>query len=237
MPTPSASLRGSELLADGTAKEKGFGDVMVVEVGGATTNVYSIFTEPKSQANVLHKGMEEGRVKRTVEGDLGVRVSAPSLVHAVGTENIMKLMGTISGFDALGAAERLARDTSQLPETEEDRAFDMALTKMAVRHAVARHVGRIDEVHTPAGTHFFQTGKNFETLGALVGSGGPVVHSPNPARVLNEGIAGNEDPTILKPKKPRTLIDGEYVLWSMGLLSEHYPDVALRMLKRSLRPV
>ena len=42
MPTPSAVLAGARVLADGTYGEAGLGPLMVVDVGGATTDVYSV---------------------------------------------------------------------------------------------------------------------------------------------------------------------------------------------------
>ena len=42
LPTPMAVLEGLQLGADGTAEEKGWGDMLVVDVGGATTDVHSI---------------------------------------------------------------------------------------------------------------------------------------------------------------------------------------------------
>ena len=40
--TPDAVLAGVELLADGADDVAGVGDVVVVDVGGATTDVYSV---------------------------------------------------------------------------------------------------------------------------------------------------------------------------------------------------
>ena len=42
--TPDAVLAGVELLADGAGDVEGVGDVLVVDVGGATTDVYSVVT-------------------------------------------------------------------------------------------------------------------------------------------------------------------------------------------------
>lgn len=48
---------------------------MLIDMGGATTDVYSASANTLSPDTVLH-GVPEPFVKRTVEGDLGMRVSA-----------------------------------------------------------------------------------------------------------------------------------------------------------------
>ncbi len=235
MPTPSASLQATKLLGEGTRDEPGIGSVMVVEIGGATTNVHSVFEEPRRGANVIRKGISEEKVKRTVEGDLGVRVSAPSLVDTAGVE-VVRDMGKIQ-LDPEVAAESLARHTSQLARTDEERSLDNALVRLAVRIAVERHVGMLELVNTPTGRFYFQTGKDFSALDSLVGSGGPIVYSSNPSTILQEAFYSESRPDVLKPKGPKKLIDHDYVLWSMGLLSTRFPDAALRILKKSLKPV
>ena len=44
MPTPQAVLRGCELLANGPPDGDGLGELVCIDVGGATTDVYSIGT-------------------------------------------------------------------------------------------------------------------------------------------------------------------------------------------------
>ena len=83
MPTPLAVLKMTELLAQGTASEPGLGEVAVIDIGGATTDVHSVgFTKPNdSEAYVMD--LAEPYLKRTVEGDLGLRVNAESIIQAV----------------------------------------------------------------------------------------------------------------------------------------------------------
>ena len=44
-----------------------------VDIGGATTDVHSIASGEPCRAGVIPQGLPEPRVKRTVEGDLGMR--------------------------------------------------------------------------------------------------------------------------------------------------------------------
>lgn len=55
MPTPSAVLKAAALLADGFAAETGLGELMVVDPGGATTDIYSI-AAGKAKKNVFIRG-------------------------------------------------------------------------------------------------------------------------------------------------------------------------------------
>jgi uncharacterized protein (TIGR01319 family) len=84
MPTPGAVMRFTELLADV------LGDILTIEVGGATTNVHSV-TEG-SPAYVKLMVAPEPRSKRTVEGDLGVYINAAHIVAAAGEARRMCAM-------------------------------------------------------------------------------------------------------------------------------------------------
>jgi len=42
MPTPAAVLGALELLSQGCEDEQGIGELMAVDVGGATTDIYSV---------------------------------------------------------------------------------------------------------------------------------------------------------------------------------------------------
>ena len=81
MPTPAAVLEGARLVADGLPGTPGLGTLLVVDPGGATTDVHSVATgEPAP--GVIAQGLPEPRVKRTVEGDLGMRHSAGAIAEA-----------------------------------------------------------------------------------------------------------------------------------------------------------
>ncbi len=75
-PTPDVVLTGAEVLA-GLA-----GDVAVVDVGGATTDVHSVVEVDPEDAVLSRQVVAPTQLTRTVEGDLGMRWSAPSTVDA-----------------------------------------------------------------------------------------------------------------------------------------------------------
>jgi hypothetical protein len=78
--TPDAVLTGVEVLADHLG-----GDLLVVDVGGATTDVYSVLT-PDGRTDDVAGTMWRSR---TVEGDLGMRWSAPDVIRAAVAERLL----------------------------------------------------------------------------------------------------------------------------------------------------
>ena len=78
--TPDVVLTGVELLARGWGDLPGAGDVVVVDVGGATTDVHSVVELDPEEANLSREVVATTPVTRTVEGDLGMRWSATSTV-------------------------------------------------------------------------------------------------------------------------------------------------------------
>ena len=242
MPTPAATLRAAKLLAEGTEEEEGLGEILVVEIGGATTNVYSIAEGKPTQQRTIWKGLREPYAKRTVEGDLGVRVSAEALLSAAGKRKVLENLlseldnPTIS-IDLDKVVKNLSTNIGVIPSSPEEYAIDAALAKTAVEIAIERHVGSIREVFSPAGKFFIQVGKDLTEVGYVIGSGGPIVYSRNPRRILEKALFDESNPFLLKPKNAKLMVDKKYVLWAMGLLSTVAPDVALKVMKDSIQPV
>ena len=88
MPTPAAVLEGARLLADGCEGVSGLGPLLVIDPGGATTDVHSITSGEPSLPGVIVQGLPEPRVKRSVEGDLGMRHNAANIVEVAGLEAV-----------------------------------------------------------------------------------------------------------------------------------------------------
>lgn len=65
-----------------------------MDVGGATTDVYSVSEGAPTQVNTVCKGLPEPFVKRTVEGDIGMRYS----VRAFWTLQALASSAGISGL-------------------------------------------------------------------------------------------------------------------------------------------
>lgn len=239
MPTPAAVLAAAELLARGAGGEPGLGEVAVVDVGGATTDVHSAAAGAPAAADVTVKGLPEPWAKRTVEGDLGVRVSAASLVEAVGADVVGRAAG-LAPDEVRRMAAELARTPARLPQSERERALDRALAWAAARTAMRRHVGRLEVRATPLGTRRFQVGKDLSALPALIGTGGVIVHGGFARDVLQSCLADGapeEERHLLLPRAPALLVDAHYLLAAGGLLAQRLPEVAFALLKQHLQPV
>ena len=212
--TPDAVLSGVEVLADGAEDVPGAGDVLVVDVGGATTDVYSVVT-PQGEDAVLRREVVEVMWRsRTVEGDLGMRWSAVGVVDAAVAE---RLVTATEEQSLRTAAERRVHDTDFVPVDDGERAVDARLAELAVTVALRRH-GR--------------GGKDLREVALVVGSGGVLRHADAPTRssVLRPAtgdLAGGWP----VPEAARTVVDGNYVLAAAGLLSADHPTTAARLVR------
>jgi uncharacterized protein (TIGR01319 family) len=226
MPTPAAVMAGARLLSEGTPSRPGLGPLAVVDIGGATTDVHSIASGDPAGDGVVQYGLPEAFVKRTVEGDLGMRHNAATIAQAAGA--IAEDAGVSA--DALAAwLARIARDTGALPETPAEQALEQALARAAVRIAMKRHAGATRIVRTAAGPVVVQEGKDLTGIGVLVGTGGALAHARDPAAVLSAALADPGEPMSLRPVSPALYIDATYLLYAVGLLAEVEPDSALAL--------
>ena len=144
MPTPSAVLQAMNLLAQGCEGETGIGELVAVDVGGATTDVYSVADGMPEAFNTVYKGLPEPYSKRTVEGDIGMRYSIHGIVEAAGAGRIAQLSGLSEGrVEEL--VNYLRANTETVPNGDaEMEKLDKALASMAVEEAVRRHAGTIE---------------------------------------------------------------------------------------------
>jgi len=168
MPTPAAVLKAARVLGEGTDEEEGIGDLIIVDIGGATTDVHSIGYGEPTKGGVNMKGLEEPFAKRTVEGDLGMRYSAVSLWEAAGSRKLRSYLN----------------DKDRKVQIEERCKY-----------------------------------RN---------------RNKHPGEILKAGTFNKENATSLRPRNPKTLVDKTYILSSMGLLAQDYPDKAIRIMKKYL---
>jgi uncharacterized protein (TIGR01319 family) len=236
MPTPAAVLEGARLLADGVTGRDGLGSLVVVDPGGATTDVHSIGAGEPSTPGVIRYGLPEPHAKRTVEGDLGMRHNAMAIVAAVGLD-VLAARANISGADAAAALVRIEADVEAVPSTEAETRLDDALVRAAVDIAVGRHAGTIETVYTAQGPVQMQRGKDLSDVRWLIGTGGAIVHARDPDSVLRIACADPARPSQLRPRAPRLAIDGDYLLYAAGLLAQVDPRAAFDCARNHLRIV
>lgn len=232
MPTPAAVLAAGTLLSHGTDQEEGLGELMMVDVGGATTDVYS-FSQNKGYENAKLIGAVEPYEKRTVEGDMGMRESSVTIAQEV-TEDALAAEADVTLDRLRQGIQRRLDNHSVLPDSEEERKIDQALARSAVRVSVRRHAGKLERVNLSGRAN--QVGKNLEDIQTIIGIGGVIVNNPNPKDVLLKAQLQQGEPNdVLVPRKLIPQVDQDYVFFAAGLLSQQYPEVGLAIMKASLQ--
>jgi uncharacterized protein (TIGR01319 family) len=234
MPTPSAVMAAIKLLAEGTETQKGIGDLVAVDVGGATTDVYSVAEGLPDDPRTALRGLPEPYIKRTVEGDIGMRYSIRGIVDAAGLKRIAAI-ADMSEERLSEIVDFFATHTDRLPYDGETQRADESLASMAVRVAMTRHAGRLSEIFGLGGLQLIQTGKNLKNVDKFIVTGGSLIHTAHTGRIASYGFYDAEDPGSLKPEHCTVLVDRSYIIAAMGLLSQHYPDAALTILKEELK--
>jgi uncharacterized protein (TIGR01319 family) len=240
IPTPKASLQATALLADGTEGEPGVGSLLVVEVGGATTNIHSVMDQTLVTAQTVLRGLPELRVKRTVEGDLGIRYNAPTIYGFVGKDAFLwKLRGLCpavdeQGFDPDAHVDFLCHNVGHAPVSELELDADIVLAESAASIAVERHAGTVRQEVSVVGEILVQRGKNLLDAQNVIGTGGIFRYGLHPERVLRSALFNAETPWSLKPRAPKTFIDHDYMLYGIGLLAQDHPAPAMRIAKKYL---
>ena len=234
MPTPSAVLQAMNLLAQGCEGERGIGDLVAVDVGGATTDIYSLADGMPEGMNTVFKGLPEPFAKRTVEGDIGMRYSIHGIVEAAGLNRIAKLSG-LTEARVTELVDMLRSNTETVPQGDDElERLDYALASMAIEEAVRRHAGTIEETYTMMGLTYVQEGKNLTKVKQIVVTGGSLIHTRRTEEIAKHALYSPAQPASLRPKQADVWVDRSYILAAMGLLSGHYPQVALRIMKKEL---
>jgi uncharacterized protein (TIGR01319 family) len=234
MPTPMAVLEGARLLASGERGD-GWGDLLVVDVGGATTDVHSIGSGAPSTPGLVPRGLPEPFAKRTVEGDLGIRVNAPTIVETAGIDRVLaELEGRPGAADVQARVQRLATEVDRVPHDAVDHELDAALASLAVDTALERHAGRVSTSHTPMGPVQLLHGKDLSATATVIGTGGVFAHGRDPQRILRAACYGAQSPASLRPRDPTLLVDRRYLMFAAGLLAPFAPRAALGVMRRHL---
>jgi len=228
MPTPSAVMEGARLIADGYDDKTGLGELLIIDPGGATTDVHSIATGNPSDQGVIQRGLPETRVKRTVEGDLGMRHNAVTILETVGIEELVSL-SNIHSEKIIEMIAYLSNNPDSVPQSPEEIALDNALASTALKIAMKRHCGSVEVVYTATGPVTAQDGKDLTQIKTLIGTGGVISHSQDPISLLKCTLSSLDEPNSLRPTSPQILIDRDYILFACGLLSQVDPKAAFNL--------
>ncbi|MBI6874261.1 GlmL-related ornithine degradation protein [Clostridium aciditolerans] len=214
MPTPGAVMESSKILYDK------IGDLVVLDVGGATTDVHSVTEGSKVILDMLVN--PEPKAKRTVEGDLGIFVNSKNVIELLDIRDLGELN-----------KEYIADHIKAIPIEEEDIKASCLLTKKAVDVAVNRHIGTIKRKYSGE-SGFIAYGKDLSQVKYIIGTGGALTRLPNGARTLLEIRYLKDDITMLPRRGAKALIDKDYIMACAGVLSKEDKEAAEALLRQSL---
>ncbi|HHW18790.1 MAG TPA: methylaspartate mutase [Firmicutes bacterium] len=218
MPTPGAV----GICMQTASREYGL-SVIGVDIGGATTDVFSVFGE---------------YFNRTVSANLGMSYSICNVLLEAGVPNIMRWIPfTIDEADLRNRIRNKMIRPTTIPQTLDELIIEQAISREALRLAFIHHkslaVG-LRGVHRQRtiGDTFEQTGSgetyiNMMELGMLIGSGGVLSHAPRRAQAAM---------MLLDAFQPEGLtmlaVDSIFMMPQLGILSTIHEKAAMQVFDR-----
>ena len=223
IPTPGAVMECTKLLYDC------IGDVMTIDVGGATTDVHAVTEDSDAVARILTA--PEPKAKRTVEGDLGVYVNRMKVIESIGEEKLREECENQLHIDL----DKTLETYVAIPKNEDEFKLVERLTKEAVLRAVERHAGQIRYVYGPTGRQTLAEGKDLTQVKYIVGTGGALTRLPHRVDIMKLIPKDNETGMKLYPSDAvKILVDNDYIMASLGVLSKTHRAGAIKLLGKSL---
>ena len=221
IPTPGAVMEATKVLYDC------LGDLMVLDVGGATTDLHSVATESDKVARLMIS--PEPKAKRTVEGDLGVYVNRMKVIESIGEEKL-RAQCEKEGIDL----DKTLESYVAIPKTEDEIKLVEMLTKEAVLRATERHAGALRHIYGPSGRSTVAEGKDLTQVKYIIGTGGALTRLPHRVELMKEIALHNETGMKLYPTEhAKILVDNDYIMASLGVLSTRYREAAIKLMEKS----
>ena len=221
IPTPGAVMKASKILKDE------IGDLVTIDVGGATTDIHSV-TEGTEKVNKILVEPEPV-AKRTVEGDLGVFINKRNIVDIIKIEKLEKELN-MTPEDI----EKFTNSNIAIPETEEHKRFIERLTKEAVIVSINRHAGGY-RTYFGGKSDTLAFGKDLTAVKWIVGTGGALTRLTAREEILNSISQFNRADKLLPTAEAKILIDNDYIMASLGVLSSLNKEAAIKLLLKSLK--
>jgi len=222
IPTPGAVMEASKIL-----KEE-IGDLVTIDVGGATTDIHSV-TDGSEEINSILLSPEP-TAKRTVEGDLGVFVNMKNIVEMIGLRRLEEDLNKESSV-----VNSLIENHVPIPKTDDQITFVERLTKEAVITSIHRHAGGFRDLFGGGGKKTLAEGKDLTSVKYIVGTGGALTRLPKRIEILKDIPISNKGDKLLPTKECIVLIDNDYIMASLGVLSKENKDAAIKLIKKSLQ--
>jgi uncharacterized protein (TIGR01319 family) len=219
MPTPGAVMEAAKLLYEV------LGDLLVIDVGGATTDVHSVAEGSEEISRILIS--PEPLAKRTVEGDLGVYVNRWNLAELIGMDELRKEFGK-------GAGD-LVSQLGPIPTEPLELRMAARLAEKAVEVSVRRHAGVTRHRYGEAGgRREVAEGKDLTSVRHIIGTGGALSRLPGGNDILERIHRFGKGTELLPKKEAEVHLDTKYIMASVGVMAGSFRDGALELLKWSL---
>ncbi|SMG15616.1 GlmL-related ornithine degradation protein [Dethiosulfovibrio salsuginis] len=217
LPTPGAVMEAAKVL------KEAIGDLVVFDVGGATTDVHSVTEGSEEVSRLLIS--PEPEAKRTVEGDLGVFVNRYHVVENVGREELLK------DFPDL---DELLEKATAIPGDDRSRQFSERLAEEAMIMSLQRHAGTLRHLYGASGKRTIAEGKDLTEVKYIVGTGGALTRLPRHREILAKAAGYGKGLELYPKKDAKVLVDNHYIMASLGVLSKRYPEDAVALMLSSL---
>jgi uncharacterized protein (TIGR01319 family) len=215
IPTPAAVMNTTELL------NELYGDVLTVDIGGATTDIDSVTDgSPEIQKILISP---QPRSKRTVDGDMGIYINAHNVVEMIGKEQIKK------DFENY---EEILKNLSPYPQNDEQEKFATYLAKFCFLTSLKRHAGRIDYIFTPTGRKKVAQGKDLTAVKIIFGTGGILSRSKYKKEIFESlKQLKNSDDLLLPSKEVTFAYDKNYIFANIGVIANLDKEIAIKILQ------
>lgn len=219
IPTPGAVMEAAKLL------KENIGELIVLDVGGATTDIHSVTSGSEAVNKILIS--PEPEAKRTVEGDLGLFINKDNIIAYIGEDNIKKQLSITDK-----ELEIIIKNYQAIPTNKQIELVEL-LAKEALCISLNRHIGTIRKLYSSQGQSDIAEGKDLTSVKYIIGTGGALINFKNSMEIIQDSIEGLKK-NKLGPKDITILIDNNYIMAAAGVISKKYPDQALSILKKSL---
>ena len=204
------------------ARDEGV-DVLAVDIGGATTDVFSVFGE---------------QFNRTVSANLGMSYSVGNVLAEAGTAGIQRWLPMEIDEDDLRnrLRNKMIRPTT-IPQTREDLLIEQAVAREALRLALLHHgalasgLKGVQQARTMADlftqTSGGETLVDLMSLGLIIGSGGILSHAPRRQQAALMLIDAFQPQGVT-----RLAVDSIFMMPQLGVLAEELPEAAMEVFRR-----
>lgn len=206
----------------------GWEEFILMDMGGATTDIYSSCNNDVLPDTILH-GLPEPKVKRTVEGDLGMRVSAMiagEAGRALAEAQFVNHPEELDGFYRY--LSYVNKHPDYLPQTKEEHVFDHLLAGICIALGLERHAGTKQQVTTCAGAVDLQIGRDLSRVRKIIGTGGWLSRSDDFAiqEYIKYRKLDSKGRQILLPDEFEYYRDSQGLFPLLANVASQYPQAA-----------